>query len=130
MATIHDFMKCPKCSKQFLGKSVHPEFGKEYFCHHCHIYFGVNELVNMWGYDAADLSPVYPVTHADYKGWKNNFPIMEPEDEPIEFVVWDTWEDYVEAYEMAGRMLMNIPEMDDYLDLKQTQEYALQVGIQ
>jgi len=136
MATVNDFLKCPKCGKQMMGKSHPQTFGKEYFANCCHEYFGVNELVNQFGYDAADLTPAYPVTHANYKGWmpvgslnmlqaRPSFSIF---DEPEPY--WDTLSERVAAYEMVNSMLLGIPEWDDYLDLKETQEYALQIGVQ
>lgn len=130
MAKANDFLKCPKCEKNFMLKSVPQKFGKEYFCHRCHTYFGVNELVNQWGYDAGDLYPYYPVTHASYKNWITKeqvkffgeFSNGEPN--------WDTKEERSDAYEMVNRMIMGIPEYDDYLDLMNTQNDAMQIGVQ
>lgn len=139
MATVKDFIKCPKCGKQKMGKAHPPRFGKEYYAHCCHEYFGVNELVNQWNYDAGDLFPYYPVTHADYKGWlyvsSPHTPILEignkyysefDSGEPY----WGTLAERVDAYEMVNRMLLGIPEYDDYLDLKETEYDALGIGVQ
>lgn len=133
MSTVHDFLKCPKCGKAMMKKSVHPVLGREYFSHCCHQYFGVNELVNQWNYDAADLTPTYPVTHANYKGWITVPPTTETSfySEVLSLEPdWDTLHERVDAYAMVNRMLLGIPELDDYLDLKETQEYALQTGVQ
>lgn len=133
MATVNDFLKCPKCGKQMMGKSHPQKFGKEYFANCCHEYFGVNELVNQFGYDAADLTPAYPVTHANYKGWITVPPTTETSfysEVPAYEPDWDTLSERVDAYEMVNRMLLGIPEWDDYLDLKETQECALQIGVQ
>jgi len=136
MATVNDMLVCPKCHKKMLGKSVRPTFGKEYFCHYDHEYFGANELVNKWGYDAGDLFPPFPVTYADYK----NSPLTNRHLMPIyskyysEFVggepYWANLAEYQDAQAMVGRMLLNIPEIDDYADLLNTQEAALGIGVQ
>ena len=76
---VTDCIECPKCHKPFLKScGTNSQFGKEYFCHFCHEYFGVNELVNQWNYDAGDLYPPYPVTHGNYKNWipKGNHPMI------------------------------------------------------
>jgi hypothetical protein len=130
MATIKDFLKCPKCKKQMMRQSLHQEFGKEYFSHCCHEYFGVNELVNQWGYDAGDLVPSYPVTHANYKGWYpteqvkwfSEFDSGEP--------MWATAYERVDAYKVVQRMFLGLPELEDYQDLMSTNEDALQIGVQ
>ena len=58
---------CPKCGTKTMRKSIPQKFGMEYFDDNCHTYFGVNELVNKWGYDASDLFPYYPVLPGYYK---------------------------------------------------------------
>lgn len=60
-----------------------------------------------------DLKPPYPV---------ENFQDGEP--------VWESEQERTEAYEMVHRMLLGIPEYNDYQDLKNTQECALDRGIQ
>lgn len=157
MATVKDFIKCPKCGKQKMGKAHPQSFGKEYYAHCCHQYFGVNELVNQWNYDAGDLFPYYPVTHADYKG---GFPsgnlniLVSKQRQPTNVQLaphyafdtlpptpfysefdggepyWDTLAERVDAYEMVNRMLLGIPELDDYIDLKETEYDALGIGVQ
>lgn len=160
MATIHDFLKCPKCGKQMMGKSLPQRFDREYFSHCCHRYFGVNELVNQWGYDAADFGNTLSVKYLPIVCKHTNvekFPPFVPEIfvryhtckdcgaridflpvvvdyphtevEPLE-PDWETSYERVDAYEMVNRMLLGIPEWDDYFDLKETQEYALQTGVQ
>lgn len=112
MATVKDFLKCPKCKKQMMKQSLHQEFGKEYFSHCCHEYFGVNELVNQWGYDAGDLVP--------------NMDIPTPTDEPM----WATAYERVDAYKIVQRMFLGLPELEDYRDYLNTREDALQIGVQ
>lgn len=143
MATVKDFIKCPKCGKQMMGKSHPQKFGKEYFAHCCHVYFGVNELVNHWNYDAGDLFPTYPVTHADYKNWapKGNYP-YRIDVTPISYFgpkeydgetgepFWQTKQERNSSYQMVHRMLLGISEIDDCTDLVNTQMGALQIGLQ
>jgi hypothetical protein len=64
---ISECIACPKCQKQFMKKSLHPTFGKEYFCHYCHLEFGINELVNQWNYDAGDF---HITSNAGVVDWK------------------------------------------------------------
>lgn len=134
MATVHDMLKCPKCNKKMMGRAIPQTFGKEYFAHCCHEYFGVNELVNQWGYDAADLFPPYPATHADYKNspltnrnimmgkYYSEFDGGEP--------YWNNLAEYQDAQTMVGRMIMGIPEIDDYMNMISTYEDALGIGVQ
>lgn len=134
MAHISEFIKCPKCQKQFMKKSNPQKFGLEYFCHNCHEYFGVNELVNQWGYDAGDLFPTYPVTHADYKKWMKIDTVSKPVRAYSEWADgepnWDTAQEREESYQGVTRMHMGISEYDDYADLLNTQQDALQIGVQ
>ena len=44
--------------------------------------------------------------------------------------MWQSNQEREEAYEMVHRMFMGIPEYDDYQDLKNTQECALDIGVQ
>lgn len=129
MATVYDMLKCPKCSKKMMGKSYPQTFGKEYFSHCCHIYFGVNELINQWGYDAGDLSPQYPVTYGDYKRNNSNplkFYSEFDDGEPY----WANLAEYQDAQSMVTRMIMGIPEIDEYQDMLNTYADAFGVGIQ
>jgi len=43
--------------KKALGT---PVLNKEYFCHWCHEYWSLDELVNKWGYDLGDLGDTKP----------------------------------------------------------------------
>ena len=125
MATVHDMLKCPKCNKKMMGKAIPQTFGKEYFAHCCHEYFGVNELVNQWGYDAADLfTSIDSVPRSDptWKKWYSEFAGGEP--------IWSNLAEYQDAQAMITRMLVGIPEIDDYADLISTYEDALGVGVQ
>lgn len=141
---ITDCIECPKCHKPFLKScGTNATFGKEYFCHFCHTYFGVNELVNQWNYDAGDLFPPYPVTHGNYKNWipKGNYPYLV-EATPISSFspkfyevetgepYWSTGYERKDAYKMVSRMLLGVEEIDDYADLLDTQECALDIGVQ
>lgn len=143
MATVEDFIRCPKCGKQMMKESNSPKFGMEYFAQCCHLYFGVNELVNQFGYDAADLTPVYPVTHANYKNWipKGNYPyrvqvapisFFSPEYYEVETgePYWLSGNERNSAYQIVSRMFLDIPEFDDHADLMNTQMDALGVGLQ
>ena len=135
MATVNDFIKCPKCGKQMMGKAIPQRFGKEYFSHCCHEYFGVMELVKYWDYDAADFYPEEVVkpsfVHTPRVGWStpgvgvphySEFDAGEP--------FWDSLAEYTDAWVMVGRMLVGITEYDDYQDLLYTEYDALQIGIQ
>lgn len=44
--------------------------------------------------------------------------------------MWQSNQEREEAYEMVHRMFMGIPEYDDYQDLKNTQNSALDIGVQ
>lgn len=128
---IHECIECPKCHNPFLKSyGTNAKFGKEYFCHFCHTYFGVNELVNQWNYDAGDLFDTSPwwmepdlatclyATHGQFSGY--------PEGEPY----WATGYERKDAYQMVSRMFLDIPEFDDYADMLATQEDALGIGVQ
>lgn len=135
---IQDCIECPKCHNPFLKScGINAKIGKEYFCHFCHTYFGVNELVNQWNYDAGDLYPPYPVTHANYKGWlyvphapillmKSKYYSEFDSGEPY----WSTAQERKDAYQMVLRMFLGVEEVDDYADLLATQECALDIGVQ
>ena len=148
MATVHDFIACPKCGQKKMKQAIPQKFGKEYYAHCCHIYFGVNELVNQWNYDAGDLFPYYPVTHANYKNMQPShigieIDFMEQEIAIFSSVLkvgysewdggepmWATEQERVDAYQMVGRMFQSISEVDDYADARNTMECALQIGVQ
>lgn len=145
MSHISEFSKCPKCRKQFLKKSSShtPEFGKEYFCHNCHEYFGILELVHHWGYDVADLysdewkkAPHFIGTSSmmeyystiskisNYRDWKSNTVSDLYEGD------WYSARQRNDGYEVVNEMLQGVDAWNDYTDLMQTQEYALQRGLQ
>lgn len=142
---IADYIECPKCRTKSLMSVLPPEFGREYFCIYCCEYFGVNELVNRWNYDAGDLFPSCPVTFGNYKGWlngelpENDVPfagatilecdfndIVGEDYEPS----WLTQYERDDAYFVVNRMFLGIDEIDDYADLIATQEEAVDRGIQ
>lgn len=140
---VTDCIDCPKCHKKFLRKVQNPEWGKEYFCHFCHVYFGVSELVNQWNYDAGDLfgynldgrkyvksltEKYYPPT-VHYSKYDNGEPM------------WRHKTDRVSAYNVVDNMYAGIREMEafelwknkldnDYADLIATKEGALDASIQ
>lgn len=139
MSHISEFSKCPKCRKQFLKKSSShtPEFGKEYFCHNCHEYFGILELVYHWGYDVADLYSdewvEVPKMFIVFEAWKSNTVSDLYEGD------WYSARQRNESYEVVNEMLQGVDAWDNYddyedydiyADLMQTQEYALQRGLQ
>lgn len=132
MATVKDMLRCPKCGERKLGKSHPQTFGKEYFAHCCHLYFGVNELVGQWGYDAGDLFGYVFDTGKYLKGLVDKYyPVMPfysefDGGEPY----WKNQNERVAAMEMVNRMILGIPELDDYTDLLNTYEDALGIGVQ
>ena len=48
-------IECPVCRTKTMRLSHRPVVGKEYFDDRCHTYFGVDELVNKFGYDLGDF---------------------------------------------------------------------------
>ncbi len=128
---INDAIICPKCQRQFMNKSVtgHPKIGMEYFCHNCHVYFGIFELVTQWGYDSADLhySPnvnKFSIHENMIEEWDADTvsDMYEPE--------WVTVWEHKEAYRMVGRMHLGVSELDDLIDLRNTEACALNMGVQ
>ena len=126
---ILDCIECPKCRKPFLKKVGKPTIGKEYYCHNEHIYFGTWELVTQWGLDAGDFYQPRLLVHGT-PPYKIPVPIdldtAPNSGEPI----WANEKERDEAYEVVHRMFLGIPEWNDYQDLKETQECALDRGIQ
>lgn len=126
MATVKDMLKCPKCGKQMMGKAHPQKFGKEYFAHCCHQYFGMAELVHHWGFDAGDLfgnAPslsIVPISFFSPKFYDGEtgepywYSIMERDD----------------SYQMVSRMFLDIPEYDEYADMLATYGDALGIGVQ
>lgn len=118
---------CPKCQTKTMRASVSPTLGKEYFDDKCRQYFGIDELVNHWGYDAGDfgnsvplrLLPPYegripdftPVILEDLLQWWDQDTVSiidEPE--------WEDLEQRLRDYEIVERMFLGIPEwsIEDY----------------
>lgn len=98
---INDAIVCPKCRKPFLKKALgKPKLGLEYYCHFCHIYMGLNELVEKWGYDLGDFGDCFPLAVYNVIDKKNSFsknngrhpwinlPIMRDWDNPEEDKAW------------------------------------------
>lgn len=49
-------IRCPKCNTKTMRQSIgHNMVGKEYYDDRCHEYFGITELVKVWGYDVSDF---------------------------------------------------------------------------
>lgn len=131
---------CPKCQTKTMRKAIPQKFGMEYFDDKCHTYFGVNELVNNWGYDASELFPYYPVTHSVFKRnklvemdyaeqEKNLFTLPEHSIRKLNLFSWDyntvsdlyegEWRSKLDrdlAYEEVTVMQLGIPSwsMEDY----------------
>lgn len=126
MATVKDFIKCPKCGKQKMGKAHPQKFGKEYFCHDCHIYFCMAELIHHWGFDAGSLFGDMPSLSIAPIGFFSPKYYEVETAEPY----WMSGKERNYAYEMVNRMLLGIPELDDYIDLKETEYDALGIGLQ
>lgn len=134
-------IRCPKCEKKTLRKSLNAklrfgsEYGREYYCDQCHLYFGIQGLIDNWNYDAADLFDAHTVT-ADYSEQEKRifsagrrstnkvpYPIIPKmrsifvedsttifnKDEPI----WWTNKERQDAYEMVDRMFTNVPEWEE-----------------
>lgn len=119
IAHISQAIICPRCHTKSLRKSVCSKFGKEYYCHHCHIYMGLDELVHRWGYDVGDLFIEFPIVPLRQFSQPSTF---EPD--------WDTEQERVDSYQVVTRMFLEIPELDDYTDLMNTYRTALDVGVQ
>lgn len=139
MPTTHNFILCPKCQKQMMGKSHLPALGKEYFAHCCHVYFGLVELVEVYGYDAGDLNGGYVLDAKKYvNGLVNKFypklasypPIISNSEFDSGEPLWATGYERVDAYQMVARMFSGIQEWDDLTDLANAQMNALQIGVQ
>lgn len=111
---IHECIICPKCNKKFLHESE--EVGLPWFCHYCHTYFTWVELTQEWNLDAGYLyGDSIPSAKVDFY-----------EGEPV----WYSEEERQEAYNLVTRMHLGISELDDYNDLKETENYALGIGVQ
>jgi hypothetical protein len=111
------------------------EYGREYFCDQCHIYLGVQELIDNWNYDAADLFDTesdkrifsagrcstnkvpYPIvfdkTFYETLEIRKVVPVEENlifnKDEPM----WWTNKERQDAYEMVDRMFTGVPEWEE-----------------
>ena len=82
--------KCPKCQLKFLRNSIPQKKGFEFFCDHCHLYFGKVELLKYWGIIVDKDIP---------------FPILTPcQGEPV----WNNKEDRDSSYEEVSEMQMGI----------------------
>lgn len=131
MATINDFMISPCCGKRFLGTSYFPKKGAK-FCHRCHVFFTMDELMNFWGFDIGDFFDAPP--HTNVQPPRTRFVGKEP--------VWESKQERDTSYQVVNRMWVNEPKWKytreslnlggdlDYLDLKRTERDALNIGIQ
>lgn len=138
---VTDCIECPNCHKPFLKQT---ESNSVWYCHKCHTEFSTNELVHQWGLDAGDLFGYY----TNYKFWAPEvnstlqFHIQKGRKEVYgsvsthysEFVggepYWSTGQERNSAYQMVSRMLLDIPEFDDYADMLNTYADGLDVGVQ
>lgn len=109
---------CPKCQNKTLRKSVGSintwnNVEKEYFCDHCHEYFGIGELVNKWGYDLGDFGDTVSVNYKVYieyhlskiivRWWDSDTvsPTYEPD--------WNSFKERISDYDTVTEMLLGIP---------------------
>jgi hypothetical protein len=121
-------IKCPKCQKKTMRKSIPEKFGMEWFCDQCHEYFGTNELVFNWNYDSGDFygkeseTPHILIMERYFNKilpdnlmfhWIDyddeiiaEVPFFPFQDEPF----WNSEKERFEAYEMVERMFLDIPE--------------------
>lgn len=106
---------CPKCHKPNLYPFSSTKIGEEFRCWVCGEFLGLIELVTQWNYDAGDLFGNEP---APQKVYYCEFVGGEP--------LWLSMAERQDAYQMVNRMLLGIPELDDYQDLKNTQMGVLQ----
>lgn len=137
---IQDKIVCPKCNTRGLRKSHGVSPKGEMFCDKDHEYLTIWELVNIWKYDAGDFvnqnnryigSTLLPKITSwenilDLEDINNQLTSYEISSEPM----WLSSQEREEAYEIVHRMFMGIPEYDEYQDLKNTQECALDRGVQ
>lgn len=134
MSTVSDFLICPQCNKRFLKKSHAkvPPIGLEYFCHWCHDYFGLDELVNVWGYDAGDLvssleihSKIVPSKEDKIisTNWFDGTEIYSF-DEPV----WSSEIARDESYKVVSNMFLGIAEWADFLDVRDLPSPILMCG--
>lgn len=145
MVTVKDMLRCPKCGRQMMGKSHPQKWGMEYFAHCCHEFFGIDELVSKWGYDAGDLFDPEP-WYAEPEWLTRMVQVVEtysknPPNTPIvlahQFPLPDSFEpewystmERDDAYSMVNRMLLGIPEYDEYQDEQKTYYDALGIWVQ
>jgi hypothetical protein len=132
---------CPKCNKKFLRTSCgKPVLGKEMYCHYCHEYWGVDELVNEWGYDLGDFGDCFPLDVYDAIERKNNFaknngrhpwmnlPVMKEWDTPEEDKAWDylsdrlvstNWVDFdtVSTFQIDEPQFKSVKERDEAYEM-------------
>ena len=125
-------IKCPKCGWNELRKA-HPEkIGLEYFCDHDHIYFGIYELVHVWGYDGADfyagettqLTSVQRTQVIEWaiEAWEDKVK-QDSDEETLDDAImeiledaegeWDSAKEREEAYLVVTHMLLGVDEWDD-----------------
>ena len=84
-------IECPKCNLRFLRNSIPQKKGFEFFCDHCHLYFGKRELLVHWGILVEEK--------------KIPFPILTPcQGEPV----WNSEEDRISSYNEVSEMQMGI----------------------
>lgn len=135
---IQDKLICPKCMTRNLRKAHGRNPIAEFFCDKDHLYFSIWELVNIWGYDAGDFvnkKGIYILTQSENQNFFDYLHIqVTPRVDTLDMFegepIWSSEKERDEAYAMVHRMFLDIPEYNDYQDLKNTQECALDRGIQ
>ncbi len=124
MNTVASSIVCPKCNERFLRKSMDslPKSGLEYFCHRCHQYFGIAELVNVWNYDAADFYGTNGQAQLHPEDWSIAIFWMKKSREAMARKVvsfftepegdWSSDIARDESYDVVNRMFMGIEELE------------------
>lgn len=126
MAT--EYIECPKCNKEKLAYN-HPDSVLQWTCFHCFTVFSTDELVNRWGLDAGDLfglnGDVPNILLSPIRFFSPKYYEVET-GEPY----WLSGKERNSAYHMVSRMFLGIEEIDDFLDLRETEYNALGIGVQ
>lgn len=128
---------CPKCGTRNLRKSIPAKSGQEYFCDKDHEYFGIAELVNVWGYDAGDFYGMNGQAQLSPEEWGHIIFLMKKPRENskrVSFVLdWEgEWSSEIardESYDVVNRMLAGIEELEWDFDVRDLPCPILQTGM-
>jgi hypothetical protein len=103
-------IKCPKCFTIAMRKSVerYPPLGREWFCDHCHLYFGIDELINHWNYDLGDFLFEHPEETIIATSWFDGDSVSVC-DEPV----WHSKKARDLAYDEVTEMFLGIPAWEN-----------------